>query len=218
MYRLFTARNSYAMSSQAVLEEIGADYELKWVELFSDTPDPDFLAASPHARVPALVDETGTVCETGAIALYLAERHPEAELQIPPDDPRRARFLQWLFYLSSTLQPDVIIQFHPELTFGDEERQSALLAASMARLARLLKTLDEALDPGPYFFGDQLTIVDLCLVAQAVWPEIYPGSIGDYPNLRRLVERVSARPAVQRVLAQHGADGFPDQGRRGRAS
>lgn len=210
MYRLFTARNSYAMSSQAVLEEIGADYELEWVELFSATPDKDFLAASPHARVPALVDETGTVCETGAIALYLAERHPEAELQIPPGDPRRARFLQWMFYLSSTLQPDVNIQFHPELTFADGGRQGELKAASMVRLARVLKTLDAALDPGPCFFGEQLTVLDLCLVTQAVWPEIYPGSIDDYPNIRRLVERVSARPAVQRVLAQHGADGFPE--------
>lgn len=74
----------------------------------------------------------------------------------------------------------------------------------MERLGRTLQVLEAALDPGPYFFGDRLTVCDFCLVLQAVWPEIYPGTIGDYPNLKRLVERVSDRPAVRRVLAQHG--------------
>ena len=68
---------------------------------------------------------------------------------------------------------------------------------------RTLHVLDEALTPGPYFFADRLTVCDFCLVLQAVWPEIYPGSVNDYPNLERLVDRVTERPAVQRVLAQH---------------
>jgi len=71
-------------------------------------------------------------------------------------------------------------------------------------LARTLRVLDEALDPGPYFFADRLTVCDFCLALQAVWPEIYPGAIDDYPNLRRLVERVSRRLAVRKVLAEHG--------------
>ena len=76
MYRLYAAPNTYAMIPHAVLEELGVAYELIWVEIFTDRPDSDFLAASPHARVPALADETGAICEAGAIALYLAERHP----------------------------------------------------------------------------------------------------------------------------------------------
>lgn len=203
MYRLYSAPNTYAMSAQAVLEEIGVSYELITVSLFSQTPDPEFLAASPHGRVPALVDEQGTACETGAIALYLAERHPEAGLAILPGDPRRARFLQWLFYLSSTLQPDVILQFHPEFYFADVPDQRRLQVASLGRLANVLDTLDAAITPGPYFFGDQLTICDLCLALQAIWPEIYACPLDDYPNLRRSVEMVVRRPAVAKVIAQH---------------
>jgi glutathione S-transferase len=203
MYRLYSAPNTYAMSAQAVLEEIGASYEVITVSLFSQTPDPEFLAASPHGRVPALVDEHGMTCETGAIALYLAERHPEAGLAIPSSDPRRARFLQWLFYLSSTLQPDVILQFHPEFYFADAQNQRRLQAASLGRLAKVLTTLDAALAPGPYFFGDQLTVCDLCLALQAIWPEIYPRPLDDYPNLKRSVEAIVQRPAVAKVIAQH---------------
>ena len=206
MYRLYAAPNTYAMSVHAILEEVGVAYELVWVEIFTDRPDPDFLAASPHARVPALVDENGAICEAGAIALYLAERHPDADLAIPIGDPRRGRFLQWMSYLSSSLQPDVIIQFHPEFYAADAEAQAKLKAASLQRLRRTLQTLDEALDPGPYFFADRLTICDFGLAMQAIWPEIYPGPIDDYRNLKRLVERVTERPAVQRVLACHLQD------------
>lgn len=214
MYRLYSAPNTYAMSAQVALEEIGAAYELVTVTLFSQSPDPDFLAASPHGRVPALVDECGTVCETGAIALYLAERHPDAGLEIPLGDPRRARFLQWLFYLSSTLQPDVILQFHPEFYYADPEDQRRLKAASLGRLANVLAILDQALVPGPYFFGEQLTVCDLCLATQAIWPEIYPRSIDDYPNLKRAVEAVTQRPAVAKIIALYREDqarqGSPD--------
>lgn len=207
MYRLFTAPNSYALIPHAVLEELGVAYEPAWVKIFTDQPDPDFLAASPHARVPALVYEHGTLFEAGAIALYLAERHPEARLAIPVGDADRGPFLQWLSYFASTLQPDVMLQFHPELYVEDADGQARLKQASMARLARVLDVIEAALDPGPYLFADRLTVCDFVLAMQATWPEIYPRSIDDYPKLQRLVAAVTERPAVRRVLAQHGLNG-----------
>jgi glutathione S-transferase len=171
MYRLFAAPHSYAMVAHSVLEELGVAYELAWVEIFTDKPDPAFLAASPHARVPALVHEHGTLYEAGAIALYLAE-----------------------------------IQFHPEIYAIDADDQAKLQQASMKRLGRVLEILDEALEPGPYFFADRLTVCDFVLGMQATWPEVYPRSIDDYPNLKRLVVKVTERPSVRRVLDQHGLD------------
>jgi glutathione S-transferase len=196
MYRLFAAPNSYAMVAHSVLEELGVAYELAWVEIFTDKPDPAFLAVHEH----------GTLYEAGAIALYLAERHPEAGLTIPIGDPDRGKFLQWLSYLASTLQPDVMIQFHPEIYLADADDKEKLKRASMERLGRVLDNLNEALEPGPYFFADRLTVCDFVLGMQATWPEVYPRSIDDYPNLKRLVVKVTERPSVRRVLDQHGLD------------
>ena len=167
-YRLFLARNTYAMIVHALLEEIGADYELHWVEIFSDKPDPQFEAVSPLLRVPALVGPDGPVFESGAIAHYLAERHPEAELVIPIGDPRRGRFLQWLHYLSSTLQPEVLIQYHPEAYFEDDDQQRSLKEASMRRLSKALNVIEAGLDSGPFFFGEHRTVCDYCLAMQAI--------------------------------------------------
>jgi glutathione S-transferase len=202
-YTLYCAPNTYAMGVHALLEEIGAAYRVHWVTLFADDPDPGFAAASPHCRVPALDGPDGALFESGAIALYLAERHPASALAIPPDDPRRGRFLQWLHYLASTLQPEVMLQFHPEFYFADAERQAMLRRASMHRLDRVLQIIDAALDAGPWFFGDQLTVVDFCFAMQAVWPEIYPDTMRNYRNIDRMVTRFTARPSAAAVLQTH---------------
>lgn len=202
-YILFCARNTYAMSAHAILEELGVPYRVNWVELFSAEPDPEFLVASPHCRVPALAGPDGTVFETGAIALYLAERHGGDSLLVPPGDPSRGRFLQWLHYLASTLQPDVMIQFHPEFYFDDAASQERLMASSRERLKGVLETLDAAIGDGPWFMGEKLTVLDFLLALQTIWPETFPGSIKDYPNIDRLTTRVIERPAVQRILKLH---------------
>ena len=206
-YTLFCAPDTYAMSAHAVLEEIGADYAVRWIQLFDANPDPDFLAASPHCRTPALAGPNGSVFETGAVCLYLAERHPEAGLVIPPGDPRRGRFLQWFHYLATSLQPEVIIQYHPEFYHDHHDRQAALKASSMERIKSVLETLDAALADGPYFFGQQPTVPDFVLGMQTVWDIIFPnGDITAYPNIERHRDALCSRPSVKRMQEQHRAE------------
>jgi glutathione S-transferase len=207
-YTLFCAPNTYAMCAHAVLEELGCGYELRWVRIFDDDPDPDFLAASPHCRTPALAGPQGSVFETGAICLYLAECHPKAGLLIPPGDARRGAFLQWLHYLATTLQPDVIIQFHPEFYHQSPQQQAVLKTSSMERLKSVYTTLEDALpEEGPYFFGEQPTVPDFILGMQTVWDVIFPDEdISAYSRLKRHRDAMTSRPAVVRVLAQHQAE------------
>jgi glutathione S-transferase len=204
-YRLYLYPNSYALTAQAVLEELGLDHELKWVGIFQDTPDPDLLKVSPHSRVPALEGDNLVLFETGAIALYLAEQHGDGTLLIPPGDPRRGLFLQWFHYLATTLQPDVMIQFHPEVYLDDAATQARLSASSMERLDKVHRTLDAALTEGPWFFGETLTILDFLLGMQGTWPEIYPDSIEDYPNIARHQRALLERPSARRTLDIHRA-------------
>ncbi len=202
-YRLFLTPNTYAMSVHALLEELGVDHELKWVEILTEDPDPEFAAVSPHRRVPALLGPDGPLFETGAIALYLAERHPELGFAPPVGDPRRGPMLQWIHYLASTLQPEVLIQYHAEFYFEDETSRETLRAASRGRLTKVLATIEAALDPGPYFFADQPTVPDFCLAMQTIWPPVFPGSIDDYPKIKRLTKTLTDRPAVRRALVMH---------------
>jgi glutathione S-transferase len=191
------------MGPHVLLEELGVDFKLIEVSLFSPDPDDEFLTASPHARVPALRHSHGTVCESGAIALYLSDTHPEKGFGIVAGHPDRARFLQWLFYLSSTLQPEVLIQFHPESYFDNPELQTKLKAASMARLDTIWDTLNSAYEVGLYLFGNHPTAVDICLAIQIQWPECFSDGISQYPNLARMLEHISTRDAYVRAMQWH---------------
>ncbi len=202
-YQLYLAPNTYALTVQALLEELEVAHELHWVEIFQETPDPDLLAVSPHLRVPALKGNGMVMVETGAIALYLAERHGDGALLIPPCDPGRPLFLQWLHYFATTLQPDVLIQFHPEVYAEDRPTQARIMKASMRRLAGVFDVLNDALADGPYFFGERLTVLDFLFGMQATWPEIYPRPIESYPNLYRHQKAMLARPSVRRTLDIH---------------
>lgn len=204
MYTLFAYPNSYAMTAHAVLEETGAPYEVKWVQIFTDDLDAEFSAISPHGRVPALRDGDTTIFETGAIAYYVAERHPHSNLIVGIDEPQRASFLQWFHYLASTLQMDVMIQFHPEVYFpNDRESQKRLLEASLRRLSTVMATIEQGLENGPYFCGDRRTIVDYLFVMQAIWPEIFATSAEHYPRIKRLIDTLMDRPSVSRVYDLH---------------
>ncbi|MGB5870087.1 MAG: glutathione binding-like protein, partial [Albidovulum sp.] len=114
--------------------------------------------------------------------------------------------LQWIHYLATTLQPDVIIQYHPEFYMQSPQDKAALKAASMARLRGVYATLNNALADGPYFFGQEPTVPDYLLALQTIWDVIFPAGIEDYPNLARQRDAVLSRPAVQRMLALHKAE------------
>lgn len=191
------------MGVHVLLEEMGVEYILSEVSLYATHYPSEFLAASPHGRVPALVHKHGTIFESGAISLFLTDAHLETGVGVAPDHPDRAKFLQWLFYLSSTVQPEVLIQFHPEHYFQDTDQQSRLKAASMKRLVTAWEVLDHAYQDGPWIIGNHMTAIDVCLSIQLQWPACFDGGIDTFPNLSRLLNAVSSRPAWKNVMRWH---------------
>ncbi len=72
MYTLYSWRNSYSMTAQVGLEELGLDYELIWttIHIPHGEKDPAFVAANPNGRVPTLLTPDGPLYETAAILVY----------------------------------------------------------------------------------------------------------------------------------------------------
>ena len=206
MYVLYTSWNSYAMTAQVMLEELGLDYELEWVTIHIplEKKDKEFVGHNPNGQVPTLIGPEGTIYETGAILVRLAETHPEAGLIPALDDPRRPLFWQWHFYLVSTFMPEEFIQDGPDRYFPDAERQTALKEASMVRLRRIWRVLDDGIGDGPYFLGDQFTTVDISFALQACWIDSHPPEgLEAYPNALRNLRTVLKRPSVGKVFKDH---------------
>ena len=129
MYKLFWDPGSANMAPHAVLEEIGCPYELVKVDIKSgEHRQPSYLKLNPNARVPTLVDGDRVMYESAAIILYLVEQHPGAKLAPAPGTRERMLFLQWLMYLTNTIQDSFILYYHPDNFFPDGERRAALKA------------------------------------------------------------------------------------------
>ena len=203
-YRLYAHRNYYAMTTHLMLEELGVDCEVSWFNVHKPEEFPaEFLQLNPNAKVPVLVTPHGPVYESAATLMYLSEHHHNRFM--PADYGRqRARAQQWLFYLMSSFQPEVMIQFNAERYFPDDESmQQALRAASLRELEFLWQVIEDALDPGPWFLGADYSICDILFLMQAIWKENQPANLAKFPNSIRMMQTAFTRPAVQRILAIH---------------
>lgn len=214
MHELYAFPNSYALGVHLLLEESATPYRVINVRengALEQTPDEedgtaaaDFRAVSPQQRVPALkLPDGSSMFESGAIALYLGDTLCEGKFSVAAGNPYRPEYLQWLFYLSSTLQPEVMLQFHPEYYFADQPRQVALQRASMERLAEVLGVLEARYSAGPWMFEDRPTTVDFALANVLVWPECFPLAAKPLPNLGKTLQTIKERPACQTILAWH---------------
>ena len=71
-----------------MLEELGVDYELRWVDIMSGAHKaPDLVALNPMGKLPILADGDQIVTEVAAIGLYLADRYGLGRLAPHVDDP-----------------------------------------------------------------------------------------------------------------------------------
>ena len=91
------------MGVRVVLEELGQSYTLIPTSIDMQTPrSPDLPALNPNGWIPVLINNGAAIYECGAITTWLCDRHPDAGLAPGADDPARGRFLQWLFFFSSS--------------------------------------------------------------------------------------------------------------------
>lgn len=197
--------NSWKVS--IALEEMGLPYELKPVNIGAGEQfRPEFQAISPNGRMPAIIDPDGpdgeplSIFESGAILQYLGGKSG----QFYPSDVRgKAEVDQWLFWQVGGLGPMAGQTHHFRQYAPAMIRDQRQIAYGVRRYTdethRLYGVLDRRLADREFIAGDY-SIADM-----AAWPWILPEAQGqdlsDFPNLKRWMEAVGARPAVQKGRA-----------------
>ena len=133
MMTVYSAPNTRAIRVIWVLEEIGATAEIKSMPYPPRQHAPDYFAVNPTGMVPLLIDGEVRLSESMAICDYLATKHG-SPLVVPPDDPERPQFLQWLWYGKSTLMTPLSrlnIVRQVERKGAPRSRSSSLARATM---------------------------------------------------------------------------------------
>jgi glutathione S-transferase len=206
VYTLFYNPGSAAMAPHAALEEIGATHKLVKVDFKGgEHRRPEYLKLNPKGRVPVLVTDSGTFTESVAILMHLADCHPAANLAPAPGTPDRARYYQWLLYFSNTVQAAMSEYFHPDWSFDEPALQGPLKSSAERRIGKMFAYIDEELgNGGPYVLGSTFRAPDLYLHMLTRWSRYFGTTGYTYPNIKRCVDLVKARPAVARMMAAQG--------------
>ena len=201
MYELlyWTTPNGHKITM--FLEEVDADYKVVPINIGKGEQfAPDFLKVSPNNRIPALIDhspnsDAGSISlfESGAILLYLAEKH---EQFIPTDSAGRANVLQWLFWQMANLGP-MGGQNHHFVTYLDYEIEYAI-NRYVNEVSRLYAVLDHQLESNEYICGDY-SIADMASYPWVVPHKRQLQEIEKFTNLHRWFEQVRNRPATIRA-------------------
>jgi GSH-dependent disulfide-bond oxidoreductase len=187
------------------LEEMELPYVLKPVAIGKGEQfKPGFLAISPNNRMPAIVDPEGpggepiSVFESGAILPYLGRKTGKF---FPSDERKRVEVEEWVAWQIANVGPmfgqaSHFKNYAPNLV-DDAEKIAYSVARYYNEVNRLLGVLDRRLDGRDFICGDY-TIADM---ATYPWVKLSAGfnqDLSTFPNVQAWIDRVAARPAVQR--------------------
>ncbi|MEH1950382.1 MAG: glutathione binding-like protein [Nostoc sp.] len=197
MIDLYTFTTPNGRKASVMLEEIELPYNVHKIDITQQQQfTPEYIAINPNSKIPAILDqETGIkVFESGAILIYLAEKTGKL---LPTEQKSRFQVLQWLMFQMGGVGP-MFGQLNHFKRFAPEKLPYAIERYEKETL-RIYGVLDKQLQDNEFICGDY-SIAD---IATYPWVAIYEFqglTLDNYPNLKRWVDMVQQRPAVQRGM------------------
>jgi len=186
-----------------MLEEIGLDYELRFIDLLSGAHKaPELLALNPMGKLPILTDGDQVVTEVAAIGLYLADRYALGRLAPTPDDPQRGTYLRWSLFAPSVIEPAAAAKMN-----NWEAKPSQV---GWGTPESMLEAVEFAVRGRDFLLGDSFSMADV-IFGGTVRFMLRFKMLEPRPLLTAYAERLAARPALQRadarnaaIIAEHG--------------
>ena len=187
--------------------EKGIELELR-ASGFPD-PTPEFCAASPFKKMPALVDGDFTLADSSAIIHYLEAKQPQPAL-IPADPQQRGRTIWFDEFGDTILTVCGAKMFVNRVVLprfiGRPGDLAAADAAERDELPPILDYLEQVVpDDGAYLVGEKITLADIAVATPFVNLDHMGVAIGDRPRLRAYVERILARPSFAQWIEREKA-------------
>lgn len=197
--KLYFAPRTRATRIAFLLEELGVPWEKVTLDLGKrEHKTAAYLALNPNGVVPTLTDGDTVVFETVAAALYLADRFAEKGLAPPIDSPLRGRYLSWMVWSTTSLEP-AIGEVYLEQCKPADQQSAAVIAAARERFKESARVLSGQLT-GPYLLGDSFSAADVLLGTILGFAGML-GLLEGFDTLRAYVGRISERPAYRKAMA-----------------
>ena len=205
MIDLYTWGTPNGRKVSIMLEELDLPYKVHAINIGKDDQfKPEFIAINPNSKIPAIVDPDGpggklSLFESGAILIYLAEKHGRF---LPKDPRQRYIVLQWLMFQMGGVGP-MFGQTHHFLRNAPEDVPYGKKRYH-TETKRLYGVMNKRLGETKYLAGDEYTIADIATfpwVSRFEWHQV---DLNEFPNVKRWFDQIAARPAVKKGMAVPG--------------
>jgi glutathione S-transferase len=209
MYTLYYWPGSCATASHILLEEAGATYDAHAVALAKGEQRGEaYRKVNPHGKVPALAVDGHVITQNAAILPFIASRFPDANLT-PSDPVAYADCMALVGWLTSAAHPAFGLALHPERPLGGAEGAEPAVAAIRENGRRqfwaCLEELDARVTGREWMMGDQFTFADPYALVFYGWGKRIDMPVGDLAAFTAFKDRMTARPAVRRVLEKENS-------------
>lgn len=207
--KLYYSPGAGSMATHCLLAEIGKPYELQLTRLADKAQMTEaYGRINPKRQVPALMRDDGTVLtEILAIALWLAKTNPELEL-IPSDAEEFGRAIEIAEFVSTNLHPQGFTRLARTDKFTPNEADyEAVRERGWEIIKSGLIWLNDAIKGDPWVVGTQLSFADFSAFYVEYWA-VHRRKLPLGPKCQAHFEAMSARPGIQRAIAE---EGYPHQ-------
>ena len=203
-FTVFGAVGSGSIPVEATLTLLGIPYELiegvTWVD---EAARKRVEVVNPIRQVPAVVFPSGEVMtESAAILIHLTDAHPEARLAPPIGDPRRAQYLRWMAYVSSSIYALFWIKGDPLRIAASKADAPRVIDRVHDRIAACWASMDKQINPGRYILGDELSVLDLYVTVVSRFGPWRTRFYKTAPKMAEIVRRVDADPRLKDFWAR----------------
>jgi glutathione S-transferase len=198
--KLYYFPSACSQASNIALREAGLKFELVKIDRHTRKAADglDLNAVNPKGYVPALTLDSGeTLTENVAVLQYIGDRNPALRLAPAAGTMERYRLIEWLAFINSEIHKTFSPLFRPDAP--EDTKQYAL-----ANLAKRLDYLQGAWGSRTFLMGEQFTVADCYLFTVLSWAPFVKLDLGKWPELKRYVERMQARPHVMEALKSEG--------------
>ncbi len=196
--KLFYVPRTRATRPRWVLEELGVPYELVRLDSTKgETKAPAHLLRHPLGHVPVLETDDGSIFESAAIVMHLADLYPHKKLIPPPGTIDRARCYQWLFFAMSEAEA-ATIKVAGHVRAKTIESPEALEAK--AAVMKTLAPVEAHLAGTDYLLASGFSVADVVLGSVVLWAHVL-GAVSGAPHLAAYIARLKARPAWRASVA-----------------
>jgi len=194
------------------LEELGLEYKTETIDITKNTQkEPWYLEINPNGRIPALKDGDQRIFESGAILMYLADQYDkDNKISYEYGTSDYYEMLSWLMFQMGGIGPMQGQANH--FRAMAKVRSDYGIERYVEETKRLYSVLEIRLSKADWLAGDKYTVAD---IANYSWvrsgPLLLGLDLGEWPGVKKWVETIDKREAVQRGIKVPPSTRTPEQ-------